>query len=100
MKLTNKDKNYLISIGYDSDDFTQIEETKFIYKLLGEKYSFKLNQKEVLEILDREIFISGIGRATLHGSAVCYKTNSQGNKVTIYFEKKNLKKVEKRLDRY
>ena len=32
MKLTNKDKKYLLSIGYEEEDFLQIEETvKYIH---------------------------------------------------------------------
>ena len=70
MKLTNKDKNYLLSIGYDNDDFTAIEDvTKNIkYSLFSttdsEKPEIKLNQKQVIGMLGRETFLSGIGRAT------------------------------------
>jgi hypothetical protein len=82
MKLTNKDKKYLISIGYNTEDFSEIEETtKHIkYELLP------INQKEVIEILGRDVFLSGLGRATFHGSAVRYKETQQGT-ISIYFEK-------------
>jgi hypothetical protein len=93
MKLTNKDKKYLISIGYNTEDFSVIEETtKHIkYELLPNgnksKYTFRLNQKEVIEILGRDVFISGLGRATFHGSAVRYTETQQGNVISIYFKR-------------
>ena len=92
MKLTNKDKKYLLSIGYEEEDFLQIEETvKYIrYEMLPHeksRFAFKLNQKEVLEILGRDLFINGLGRTTFHGSAVRYTETQQGNVISIYFEK-------------
>lgn len=93
MKLTNKDKKYLITIGYNTEDFSEIEETtKYIrYELLPNgnksKHSFKLNQKEVIEILGRDTFISGLGRATFHGSAVRNAETQQGT-ISIYFKRK------------
>lgn len=93
MKLTNKDKKFLITIGYKTEDFSVIEETtKHIkYELLPNgdksKYAFRLNQKEVIEILGRDTFISGLGRATFHWSAVRYKETQQGTTVSIYFKR-------------
>lgn len=92
MKLTNKDKKYLLSIGYKEEDFLQIEETvKYIrYEMLPHeksRFAFKLNQKEVLEILGRDLFINGLGRTTFHGSAVRYTETQQGNVISIYFER-------------
>lgn len=93
MKLTNKDKKYLISIGYNTEDFSVIEETtKHIkYELLPNgnksKYAFRLNQKKVIEILGRDVFISGLGRATFHWSAVRYTETQQGNVISIYFKR-------------
>ena len=92
MKLTNKDKKYLIRIGYNTEDFSLIEETtKHIKYELSlndneSKYKFKLNQKEIIKILGRDAFLSGLGRATFHCSAVhCIKT--QQGTITIYFER-------------
>lgn len=93
MKLTNKDKKYLISIGYNTEDFSVIEETtKHIkYELFPNgdesKYKYKLNQKEVIKILGRDLFINGLGRTTFHGSAVRYTETIQGNVISIYFER-------------
>ena len=92
MKLTNKDKKYLIRIGYNTEDFSLIEETtKHIkYELLPNgnksKRVFKLGQKKVIEILGRDAFISGLGRATFHWSAVRYTETQQGT-ISIYFKR-------------
>ena len=92
MKLTNKDKKYLITIGYNTEDFSVIEETtKHIkYELLPNgnksKRVFKLGQKKVIEILGRDGFISGLGRATFHWSAVRYIETEQGT-ISIYFKR-------------
>ena len=92
MKLTNKDKKFLITIVYKTEDFSVIEETtKHIkYELLPNgdksKYAFKLNQKEVIEILGRDGFISGLGRATFHWSAV-RNVETQKGTISIYFER-------------
>jgi hypothetical protein len=97
MKLTNKDKNYLLSLGYTNEDFTAIEDvTKNIkYELFFTKYALisisaypkiKLNQKQVIGMLGRETFLSGIGRTTFHSSAVRYSKVLPN--IAIYFERK------------
>lgn len=91
MKLTNKDKNYLLSIGYTNEDFTAIEDaTKNIkYELFFTKENKKhirLSQKQVIGMLGRETFLSGIGRATFHNTAV--RTSESLPNVAIYFERK------------
>ena len=88
MKLTNKDKNYLLSIGYHNDDFDVIERnSKSIkYELMSRKdndISIKLNQKQAISLLGRESFLSGIGRATFHNSAV--RTIDSNPKLAVYF---------------
>lgn len=91
MKLTNKDKNYLLSIGYTNEDFTAIEDaTKNIkYELFfmkENKAHIRLTQKQSIGMLGRETFLSGIGRATFHNSAV--RTSESLPNVAIYFERK------------
>lgn len=88
MKLTNKDKNYLSSIGYHNDDFDVIERnSKSIkYELMSRKdndISIKLNQKQAISLLGRENFLSGISRATFHDSAV--RTIDSNPKLAVYF---------------
>ena len=88
MKLTNKDKIYLSSIGYHNDDFDVIERnSKSIkYELMSRKdndISIKLNQKQAISLLGRENFLSGIGRATFHDSAV--RTIDSNSNLAVYF---------------
>ena len=88
MKLTNKDKNYLSSIGYRNDDFDVIERnSKSIkYELMSRQnkdISIKLNQKQAISLLGRETFLSGIGRATFHDSAV--RTIDSNSNLSVYF---------------
>ena len=88
MKLTNKDKNYLSSIGYHNDDFDVIERiSKSIkYELMSRQnkdISIKLNQKQAISLLGRETFLSGIGRATFHDSAV--RTIDSKSDLAVYF---------------
>lgn len=86
MKLTNKDKDYLLSIGYKNEDFAVIENTSIRYELIICDDSIKINQKEAAKILGRNDFLSGIGRATFHGSAWrCHKTLSRN--VSVYLAK-------------
>lgn len=70
MKLTNKDKDYLLSIGYLNEDFAVIENTSIRYELIINDVSIKINQKEVVKIFGRKSFLSGIARATFHASAM------------------------------
>ena len=92
MRLTNKDKNYLISIGYTNEDFSAIENaTKNIkYSLLfisdNKKQEIKLNQKQAIGMLGRKTFLSGIGRATFHYSAV--RSNEELPNIKIYFNRR------------
>jgi hypothetical protein len=88
MKLTNKDKNYLSSIGYHNDDFDVIERnSKSIkYELMSrtnKDISVKLNRKQAISLLGRETFLSGIGRATFHDSAV--RTTESNPNLSVYF---------------
>jgi hypothetical protein len=92
MKLTNKDKNYLISIGYTNDDFSEIEFTSNImnYDLIlifKEKQKLhpqiRLTQKQAIGLLGRDKFLSGLSRATFHGSAV--RSNEGLPNMEIYF---------------
>ena len=78
MKLTNKDREYLSSIGYHNDDFDVIERVskKMKYELFSkhnngnEPIEVKITEKQALSLLGREVFLTGLGRATFHDSAV------------------------------
>ena len=89
MKLTNKDKNYLISIGYIDEDFPVIENTSINYELIINDVSIKISQKEIVKILGRNNFLSGVGRATFHSSAMRHIESIPN--VFVYFSKRNNK---------
>jgi hypothetical protein len=95
MKLTNKDKNYLISIGYTNDDFSAIEFTSNImnYDLIlifKEKQKLhpqiRLTQKQAIGLLGRNKFLSGLSRATFHNSAV--RSNEGLPNMEVYFNRR------------
>lgn len=84
MKLTKKDKEYLLSIGHAESDFEQIENvakyTKYdMFTKEDESIVTRITQKKAIEILGRNIYLSGLGRTAFHYSAVRY--NDEG---TIY----------------
>lgn len=84
MKLTNKDKKYLLSIGYTENDFEQIgnfaKYTKYeMFTKEDESIVTTITQKKAIELLGRNTFLSGLGRTAFHQSAVRY--NDEG---TIY----------------
>ena len=70
MKLTKKDRIFLRSIGEKDEYFPQIEEaiSKSTYTL----YDFetdeivKIGVKKAIEILGKEIFLTGIDRSAFH----------------------------------
>ena len=92
MKLTNKDKNYLIAIGYLTEDFNEIEKATrtMRYELFSipedSTPHIRMTQKQVIEMLGRETFLSGVGRATFHTTAI-RSTESKPN-MAVYFERK------------
>lgn len=84
MKLTNKDKKYLLSIGYVENDLEQIgsiaKYTKYeMFTKKDESIVTTITQKKAIELLGRNTFLSGLGRTAFHHSAVRY--NDEG---TIY----------------
>ncbi len=84
MKLTNKDKKYLLSIGYSENDFEQIgniaKYTKYeMFTKENESIVTIITQKKAIELLGRNTFLSGLGRTAFHRTAVRY--NDEG---TIY----------------
>lgn len=85
MKLTNKDKDYLLSIGYLNEDFPVIENTSISYELIINDVSIKINQREIVKILGRNNFLTGIGRATFHASAMRHIESIPN--VFVYFSK-------------
>jgi len=84
MKLTIEDKILLKNWGYKSNDFNQIERAtnKTSYEFNGNDISLT----EVLQILNREIFLSGISRSAFHWSACRQNENGE----SVYFDSSRL----------
>ena len=78
MKLTKKDKEYLLSIGELEEDFRQIEMAcgKTVFTLYKNRHkdglenSEKITQKKAIELLGRETFLNGISRSAFHYTSV------------------------------
>jgi hypothetical protein len=74
MRLTNKQKEYYKSMGWGEDDIAQLQEMGKYCKLTvclepnGEKIR-RITQKEAIEILGKETFMSGMERACFHWTA-------------------------------
>lgn len=88
MKLTKKDKEYLISIGVSADDFEQMENigryTKYeMFETNNESVVTKITQKKAIEILGRHTFLSGLNRSAFHHSAVRF---SPDDKIAVVFD--------------
>jgi len=68
MKLTKEDKELLLKWGHRKEDLDQIEKatTKTEYELENEKITLT----EVLQVLDRETYLSGISRSAFTGQLV------------------------------
>lgn len=90
MKLTNTDKDYLTSMGYPNDNLFDIENAtnNMKYTLFFENEEImteiKITKKQVIDMIGRNAFLSALGRATFHRSAVQYIPKI--SEVAIYFE--------------
>ena len=84
MKLTDSDKALLIKWGFKKADLGQIEKAtnKTEYIIDNEKITLT----EVLDILNREDYLSGISRSAFHWSAC--RQNDKGQ--IIHFDSSNL----------
>jgi hypothetical protein len=91
MKLTKKDKAYLLSIGVNESDFQQMEMvsryTKYeMFETHNESIVTKITQKKAIEILGRNTFLNGLHRCAFHSSAVRY---SPDDKIVVLFDNNN-----------
>lgn len=68
MRLTDRDKEYLIKHGYLEKDMQQIEEAmkKTVYKINNKK---RISAKKACKLLGREAYLSGLSRSAFHWSA-------------------------------
>lgn len=90
MKLTNTDKDYLMSIGYPNNELFDIEDATnnmkytlfFVYD--ENMPEIKITKKQVIDMIGRNAFLSGLGRATFHRTGVQYIPKT--SEVAISFE--------------
>ena len=80
MKFNENDVKYLLSIGYANRDITQIKSVKRTVKLTDENGK-NISQDKAVELIGREQFLSGLGRAAFHCSA-CREIDNH----LIYFD--------------
>ena len=91
MKLTNSDTEILKEYGYEDEDFAQIQRaldkrnTKYTTYTDNEK---PITREEVIKLLGKENFLSGLARSCFHYTAVRVVN---GN-VHVYFDSSNLHK--------
>lgn len=92
MKLTENDRQYLISIGYLIEDLPDIEASaknircELYFTNVGACPPIKVSHKQAIAILGRKTFLSGIGRATFHSSAI--RSSDSIRNAEIYFSNK------------
>lgn len=85
MKLSESDKSYFKKCGYLDQDIPQIEKAIEVMQYEDENDK-KVSRKYVLDNMDRETWLSGIGRAAFHWSAA---RETKGGK-TIFFDARKL----------
>lgn len=85
MKLSESDKNYFKKCGYLDQDIPQIEKAIEVMQYEDENDK-KVSRKYVLDNMDRETWLSGIGRAAFHWSAA--RETKDGK--TIFFDARKL----------
>lgn len=81
VKLTPRAKHYLKNIGYNDEDIPEIENGTYKYFY---DYGSRVSEEVAIKRLGREKWLSGIGRARFHRTAVrdCQKGNG-----IIYIER-------------
>ncbi|RHU02394.1 hypothetical protein DW711_10760 [Ruminococcus sp. AM27-16] len=85
IKLSESDKNYFKKRGYLDQDIPQIERAIEVMQYENENDK-KVSTKYVLDNMDRETWLSGIGRASFHWSAA--RETRDGK--TIFFDASKL----------
>lgn len=86
MKLTKKDKDVILSMGYSESSFWQIEEATLSRNTKYELDETPIKRDEAIHLLGRENYLSGICRSAFHGSAV--RETPDGK--TVYFDSHQL----------
>lgn len=82
MGLTAKDRELLLSWGYEERDFQQIEratrKSNTSYTLGGTP----IDREEAIQLLGRENYLSGIARSAFH----CSAARETGDGRNVYFD--------------
>lgn len=69
MKLTKKQKSYLLELGYKSNDFSQIEKACKYLKILRGDFELRTTHKEFIHSFGSFDFVRLLARAAFHYSA-------------------------------
>ena len=94
MKLIQKDRELLLSWGHDEKEIQQIEEAT---KSTKTSYTFggvPISREEVICLLGRETYLSGLSRSAFHFTAVQYTDDGR----SVYFDSSRLFKGGNRHD--
>lgn len=75
MKLSKRDKEYLLSIGYVEDDISQIEKIAGYTICIDELLCKRISKKLARQIIGSERFLSALARSCFHYTSV---TNDGG----------------------
>lgn len=86
--LTKRDKTYLMKIGYLDSDMPYIEAAvdsmKYEYWKADKKE--KIDQERTITLVGKQAWLSGIGRACFHASAVRVTKGSHKGNYLVYFD--------------
>jgi len=89
--LSKRDKTYLMKIGYLSSDMPYIEAAvgsmKYEYwKKHGEE---KIDRERAIALVGKQAWLSGIGRACFHASAVRETKGLHKGRSQVYFDNRS-----------
>lgn len=81
IKLTKRDKETLKKLGYLKCEISYIEEDSYFYKTFDGEH---ITEEQVIKLLGRERWLSGISRARFHSDATCSSRTNRNKGVYIY----------------
>ena len=84
MKLTKADKEYLLKIGYTTDDLVDIEEISKFTICKDDKTGKRVSKKLVREKVGSEDFLATLGRSCFHWSSDTNDCNFSFNSGKYY----------------
>ncbi len=77
MKLTETDKKYILELGHEEEDFKQIEVAMQCRKTRYFIDGIRISRDEVINLIGREAYISGISRSAFHYTAARETANGK-----------------------